>query len=169
MTNCLECQKETKNKKYCSHHCANLAIGRSKIRNTCIDCPVRTTSNKSIRCQACHLKFKRSQIKICKKHNIEKSIKNNHVYCKPCRVDAVMKRRTKVKQMLVLALGGRCAICGYDKYQGALHFHHKDPLKKNFGISERGFSLSFKKMMEEVKQCILICANCHAETHNDKL
>jgi hypothetical protein len=32
-----------------------------------------------------------------------------------------------MKEMLVAELGGKCQKCGYDRYVGALQFHHLDP------------------------------------------
>ena len=63
---------------------------------------------------------------------------------------------------------GKCSFCGYDKCLGALQFHHLDPTKKDFTISqvnlnETNFSIDMLKA--EVDKCILLCANCHAEEH----
>jgi len=52
---------------------------------------------------------------------------------------------------------------GYDRYIGALHFHHLDPAQKEFGISRRGFTRSIQKMREEAAKCVLLCSNCHPE------
>jgi transposase len=49
--------------------------------------------------------------------------------CSRCRTEAVSKRRRRVKAILVDEAGGSCAICSYDEWVGALHFHHRD-LKK---------------------------------------
>src|SRR5215471_11008473 len=35
--------------------------------------------------------------------------------CKRCRLEAVSRRRRKVKQILVHEAGGRCVLCGYDR------------------------------------------------------
>lgn len=51
---------------------------------------------------------------------------------------AVAKRRKLVKMKAIEYKGGKCCICGYDKYSGALEFHHKNSDDKEFGISERG-------------------------------
>lgn len=59
--------------------------------------------------------------------------------------------------------GGRCVICGYDRHIGALHFHHLDPDQKSFSIAHGGITRSLARAREEVKKCVLLCANCHAE------
>ena len=74
-----------------------------------------------------------------------------------------MRRRRRVKEILVAEAGGRCCLCGYDRYVGALQFHHIDPDSKGFGLAERGFARAIAKSRVEVAKCALLCANCHAE------
>jgi 5-methylcytosine-specific restriction endonuclease McrA len=78
---------------------------------------------------------------------------------------AVQRRREKVRLMAVEYKGGRCQVCGYDKCIEALEFHHLDPTQKDFGISHKGYTRSWAKVKEEVDKCILLCANCHRESH----
>lgn len=73
--------------------------------------------------------------------------------------------RNNIKRQLVDYKGGRCSICGYDKYIGALEFHHLNPNKKDFGIS--GGTKSFETLRPEVDKCILVCSNCHREIHTN--
>jgi hypothetical protein len=68
-----------------------------------------------------------------------------------------------VKARLVEEAGGRCALCGYDRCQAALQFHHRDPGEKLFAISHQGLTRSLARAREEARKCILVCANCHAE------
>jgi transposase len=83
--------------------------------------------------------------------------------CKLCRTELVTERRRRVKRILVAEAGGRCRLCGYDRYAGALQFHHLDPSTKSFALSVQGVARSLSKAREEAKKCALICANCHAE------
>lgn len=80
-------------------------------------------------------------------------------------ISAVQKRRKKIRQMAVEYKGGRCSVCGYNKCLEAPEFHHLDPTKKDFGISNNGYTRSWKKVKEELDQCVLLCANCHREVH----
>lgn len=73
--------------------------------------------------------------------------------------------RHKTKEELVKYKGGKCEICGYDKCIGALDFHHLDPSKKDFAISNSNIYKNLDKLKEEVDKCILVCANCHREIH----
>ncbi len=59
--------------------------------------------------------------------------------------------------------GGKCQICGYNKCLAALHFHHKNPAEKRHTISQDIDYISTELIREEVKKCMLVCANCHAE------
>jgi hypothetical protein len=59
-----------------------------------------------------------------------------------------------------------CAICGYDRYTGALVFHHINPQDKN---SKAGQALKYNwspaRLMSEISKCVVVCCNCHAEIH----
>ncbi len=80
-------------------------------------------------------------------------------------VEAVRKRRIKLRQMARDYKGGKCEICGYKKCSRALSFHHLDPKLKSFGLSDKGLTRSWNKIQEEIDKCILVCANCHMEIH----
>lgn len=83
--------------------------------------------------------------------------------CLSCRSEAVMRRRRLVKETLVAEAGGRCALCGYDRYLGALEFHHVDPDGKEFSLSAAGVTRALAKARHEASKCVLLCATCHAE------
>lgn len=80
-------------------------------------------------------------------------------------IQAVAKRRKKLKSMAIEYKGGKCMICGYNRYVGALDFHHIDEKNKSFGLSTKGLTRSWKKTKAETDKCILVCANCHREIH----
>lgn len=71
--------------------------------------------------------------------------------------------RVKVKKECIEYKGGKCYICGYNKYQGSLDFHHINPKDKDFTIS--GGTKSFESLKQELDKCILVCRNCHSEIH----
>jgi transposase len=83
--------------------------------------------------------------------------------CTRCRAERVAERRRKVKAQLVVEAGGRCALCGYDRAQRALQFHHVDAKEKAFAIGGRGAARALAQARAEAAKCILLCANCHAE------
>ena len=77
----------------------------------------------------------------------------------------VSERRRKLKDMAIKYKGGKCEKCGYNKCNGALDFHHLNPLEKDFSISSTGTTKSFERIKKELDKCILVCANCHREIH----
>lgn len=88
--------------------------------------------------------------------------KTTHSYCKKCNRETADERVKKTKKEAVEYKGGKCIICGYNKYIGALDFHHIDQKNKQFGIGSVG-SRIFKNIKDELDKCILVCKNCHAE------
>ena len=88
--------------------------------------------------------------------------------CSRCNTEAVAARRRKVKALLVEEAGGACAICGYNRYAGALHFHHLDPEDKLFGLSRNGVTRSLTEARLEAEKCVLLCANCHSEVEGGR-
>ena len=101
----------------------------------------------------------------CRRHGNTDYFLDNRGYfrCKRCRTEAVTRRRRKVKEILVGEAGGRCQLCGYDYYFGALEFHHLDRATKSFGLSIRGLTPSIGTLRAEARKCVLLCSNCHAE------
>jgi len=80
-------------------------------------------------------------------------------------IKAVAKRRKKIRKMAVEYKGGKCILCEYDKCIQALEFHHRNDNEKVFGISAKGYTRAWKKVVEELDKCVLVCANCHRELH----
>jgi Homeodomain-like domain-containing protein len=83
--------------------------------------------------------------------------------CLRCRSEAVTRRRQRVKEILVREAGGSCVLCAYDRYIGALGFHHLDPGTKRFSLGDMGVARSLDRARAEARKCMLLCANCHAE------
>lgn len=84
---------------------------------------------------------------------------------KTCNGCQIRLYRMRLKLKAVALLGGKCAMCGYDRCTRALQFHHKDPKEKEFQIS--GSSASWARIKAEVLKCVLVCANCHIEVHDN--
>ena len=99
----------------------------------------------------------------CPEHGETEFILEGRGYfrCKQCRMDRVARRRRRVKEILVADAGGQCRLCGYDKYLGALEFHHLDPKEKRLEIGYA--ALALETMRAEARKCLLLCSNCHAE------
>lgn len=106
--------------------------------------------------------------KECSKHGVTKHSQRSdgRLRCNACAVEYVTNKRIRLKEKAVQYKGGKCQYCGYDKYIGALEFHHLDPSQKDFTFGNKGYIRSWEKMKIELDKCILLCANCHREEHN---
>jgi transposase len=83
--------------------------------------------------------------------------------CRKCASAAVVERRKRIKRILVAEAGGECRICGYDRYVGALEFHHLRPAEKRFALAGAGLARSLAAARSEARKCVLLCGNCHSE------
>jgi hypothetical protein len=83
--------------------------------------------------------------------------------CKRCRQERVSDWRRRVKRRLVQEAGGKCVLCGYDRCDAALQFHHLDREEKSFALSRQGATRSLAEARAEARKCVLLCATCHAE------
>ena len=103
----------------------------------------------------------------CPRHGLTRHTREPRGYyrCCACREAAVIRRRRKVKEILVGEAGGCCQLCGYDRNLAALQFHHMDPNGKEFGVARRG-AHGIDRLRAEVRKCMLLCSNCHAEVEN---
>lgn len=102
---------------------------------------------------------------VCPEHGLTRFRRDRRgsYRCARCQSAAVAARRRQMKAILVKEAGGRCRLCGYDRYVGALQFHHLDPDAKRFSLSVRGLTRSLDEAREESRKCVLLCSNCHAE------
>lgn len=84
--------------------------------------------------------------------------------CKMCFNARLMQKWKENKAKAVTLAGGKCTNCGYDKYIGALEFHHTDTSIKEDNWSKK-WTLSEAKIKLALIGTILLCANCHREEH----
>lgn len=96
-----------------------------------------------------------------------RKIKRTPEQIKKDNIKYVTNRRKKIKEMSIDYKGGKCSICKYDKCKGALEFHHLDPNMKDFTIGNKGYTKSWEIVKKELDKCILVCANCHREIHEE--
>jgi len=97
--------------------------------------------------------------------NNRRGKENSSVYCKPCTSQQTLERMRRLKEEMVAYKGGCCQKCGYDKYLGALEFHHINPEEKDFNPSSLKKYTMDKRVTDELDKCVLLCSNCHRETH----
>jgi hypothetical protein len=60
-----------------------------------------------------------------------------------------------------------CTQCG-ENHPATLDFHHTDPTQKDNGVYRLISSGHFKRAHEEIKKCIVLCANCHRKHHYEE-
>jgi hypothetical protein len=73
-------------------------------------------------------------------------------------------RKQKREHVNAYKLAYGCCKCGYNKCTNALHFHHThDKTKEISRMVQQSYSMD--RLVEEMRKCIILCANCHAEHH----
>lgn len=113
-------------------------------------------------CEVCGTELKGKQQKFCSNKCKCKASNPKHQSSTAQR-DRALRRKTK----LILIMGGKCSVCGYNKNFAALSFHHINPKIKSMNLDCRTLSNnSWPVIMEEAKKCILLCENCHREIHH---
>jgi hypothetical protein len=89
--------------------------------------------------------------------------------CKECQSKNERLNNQKTKEWII-SLKEKCEICGESRYW-CLDFHHIEPDKKTMNISEysisgtAAFETKKKRILEEMKYCIIVCSNCHRDIH----
>lgn len=101
-------------------------------------------------CRVCNKKFK-----------YKRGTGTSKELCSNCRQSY---RKKILKHRAILYKGGKCQICGYNKSEHSLVFHHLDPKEKEFGIAKK-YNISWDRIKIELDKCLLLCANCHGEIH----
>jgi hypothetical protein len=112
-------------------------------------------------CRICGVFLAGRQRKYCSRTC--KNAETNHRY----QSYVAQTRRGVVRKLALIGKsGGRCKACGYCKNLAALTWHHVNPEEKSFELDLRSLSnRSERAIQAEVRKCILLCANCHAEAH----
>ncbi len=90
------------------------------------------------------------------------------VYCKICTNEQTILRQREFKRKCINYKGGKCEICGYNKSQNSLDFHHKNREEKKFGLAHRKHNSFNEEIKMELDKCSLICRNCHGELHESE-
>lgn len=100
-------------------------------------------------------------------------------YCKPCRHERTKQyyHNNKEKMLSQSAAWKKiqkdkinefkdscsCLKCGESR-NWLLDFHHTDPTKKDFQISQ-GERFGWMKVKKEIDKCVVLCSNCHRDFH----
>lgn len=86
--------------------------------------------------------------------------------CKNCHSE-YMKQKYQEKKNIVQEIKSSCSCAKCGQTRGyVLDFHHIDPNEKNDNIARLTSNNSkLDKVYDEMKKCIVLCANCHREFH----
>jgi len=89
---------------------------------------------------------------------------------KETKMDKEFIKRNAKKLKAIMFLGKKCKICGENlcEQPWAAEFHHKDPSKKDYNLSNAWINKSWKTMRKELKKCSLLCSKCHQGEHFNK-
>lgn len=124
-------------KGYCNGHYYRF------INNKSLDTPLRKIPNNC-------------DIEGCENKSTSKGLCRNHLR---------REVRRQRSEFLIEKMGGRCYICRNIYHYSAYDFHHIDPAKKDFALSQKMETPDFDKILQEAKKCLLVCSNCHRELH----
>jgi len=80
-----------------------------------------------------------------------------------------MRAQRRKKLFAIESFGGKCQRCGYDRCIDALEFHHADESLKKEKPCYIIMRWSWEKAKKELEKCVLLCSNCHRETHHKSL
>lgn len=111
-----------------------------------------------------------------------KALNKKHSRCKDCekaaekaryasdkeRRESIINRTYQYKQENINLVNSYkqqgCCKCG-EKRPYVLDFHHINPQEKDNTIAHMINSSSLENLENEIKKCVLLCANCHREFH----
>ncbi|MEF9978421.1 MAG: hypothetical protein RR969_10825 [Thermomonas sp.] len=120
---------------------------------------------KSESCRVCGNALQGRQRRFCCRNCKNRDTNNRHQ-----TYQSQQARGLARKVELILACGGKCSRCGYARNIAALTWHHLDPKLKAFNLDVRSLSNRNRESIDiELGKCVLLCANCHAETHFPEL
>jgi hypothetical protein len=60
-----------------------------------------------------------------------------------------------------------CERCGTEGEPERMHWHHRDPATKTFGLSSGAFRVGRERLLAEIAKCELLCEACHQREHGN--
>lgn len=158
MNKCKNCNKETKNPKFCSRSCSvsfnNRKIGarHGDPKELICECGERKTK-KAKRCNNCNLK---ENIRLISEKTIGDLLYGDSDTATPYRYTWI--RRNAKRMMIYWNIEKKC-ICGYDKHVECCHKKPINDFPKHTKL----------KVVNGRENLIYLCRNCHWEFDNGLL
>jgi hypothetical protein len=109
----------------------------------------RTINGLQSYCKSCS---KNKRIQTFKK-NIEQELQTRKIYSEKQKQKYIEYKKTL-----------SCNICKENRWY-VLDFHHIDDNKENNVTSLANGRFSWETILQEIKKCEVLCANCHREKH----
>ncbi len=164
MHKCIHCDKETKNKKFCSRRCSttynNLhkLIGKAKNGITLKECKTEGCCNSAVRWRRYCVKCEELREPIYARNPTrielsEKYCKDNH------RSSAFSYIRYHAREVVAKDLPKVCSKCGYDKHVELAHIKSIAAFNNNDRIED----------INHRDNLMFLCPNCHWEFDNGLL
>lgn len=100
----------------------------------------------------------------CGETDPEKFYGHKKAICSKCQNSYNTKKAREKQAFARELLGGKCNKCGYNRCVAALDIHHLDPEKKDPNFRSHVY-WNLEKLKAELKECKLLCRNCHSEEH----
>jgi len=97
----------------------------------------------------------------------EHYVDNKKLYSERSMANKRIRRAYARKVLIRYKLKFGCAECGYKEHHAALHFHHLRDKKYNIAML-LGDGTKFSRVKNEVRKCIILCANCHSIHHHNE-
>jgi hypothetical protein len=92
-------------------------------------------------------------------------------WCRKCTSARINKmapfRRKQRKLEAIKIMGGKCCRCHGVFPHYVYDFHHIDPSRKEFSMTDLQ-DKAWHRLEKELNKCILVCANCHRIEHHSK-
>ena len=116
--------------------------------------------------------------KICRVCGEEKSLEDFSIHpkskygrtnrCKSCTNKYKRGRKDRMYKKIADYIGGyKCSRCGIERDTMTIFdFHHLDPTTKDRQISAM-IDNSWEDVKSELDKCVILCANCHREVHQE--
>ena len=146
----------------------------------CLECKEIKYFHAKDRCRTCYdrlqyredpVKFKKRKKALYYKHHEKQKLRGRDGYSlEKSRKDYELRRNHYREFMSKYKK--ECSVCGYDRCQRALEFHHINPEDKGFSLSMntwQRFSLEKAShiFIEEIRKCVILCSNCHREIESN--
>lgn len=114
--------------------------------------PLTDFTARGYTCKTCHNLRSKSSYKKNKQPYIERARKFRQTQI--CRIKAYLNE--------LKSFG--CSQCDEKRFW-CIDFHHLNASEKDYAISDLLSFGSIHKIVKELNKCVMLCKNCHADTH----